>query len=105
MRATSRCRSGIGANPSNPDPLDLVKVDLVAGAVVEHGRLGRLVEGDGLGLFRGPAILPPLSATIQALETQVFSSSGPTPEISITGLECTLLHIATAYSGSSMRFN
>ncbi len=90
---------------SNPEPLDVVQVDPVAGAVVELGCLGRLVEGDGLGLFRGPAILPPLSATIQALENQVFSNSGPVPENSIIGLECTTPQVATAYSGSSIRFN
>jgi hypothetical protein len=37
--------------PSNPDPLDFVKVDLVAGAVIELGRLWRFVKRDGLGLF------------------------------------------------------
>ncbi len=54
---------------------DFVEVDLVAGAVVELGGLGRFVVGDGLGVLTGPAILPPLSATTQALETQVLSSS------------------------------
>ena len=38
---------------SNPDLLDLVEVDLVAGAVVELGGLGRFVVGDGLGVFAG----------------------------------------------------
>ena len=60
---------------SNRNLLDLVEVDLVAGTVVELGGLGAFVIGDGLGVFTGPAILPPLSATTQALETQVLSSS------------------------------
>jgi hypothetical protein len=40
---------------SNPDLLDLVEVDLVAGAVIELGRLGRLAVGDGLGVLDGAA--------------------------------------------------
>ncbi len=82
-----RGRIGCRASPLNPDPLDFVEVDGVAGAVVKLGRLGRLVEGDGLGLLRGPVILHPLSAAIQPLETRVISSSGPLPQISTTGLD------------------
>ena len=40
---------------SNPDLLDLVEVDLVRGAVVELGRLGRFVVGDLLGVLQGAA--------------------------------------------------
>ena len=39
----------------NPDPLDFIEVDLVAGAVIELGCLGAFVVGDPLGVLDGAA--------------------------------------------------
>ena len=46
---------GQQGHPSNPNPLDLVEVELVTGAVVDAGRLRRFVVGDGLDMLDGPA--------------------------------------------------
>jgi hypothetical protein len=67
-------------------PPHLVECDLVARPVIQLRRLRRLVAGHLLGFLRGPAILPPLPATIQALKTWVFISPGPV-EIPITRRE------------------
>jgi hypothetical protein len=40
-------------HPSKPDPLDLVEVDLVASAVVELARIGRIAAGDGPDMLHG----------------------------------------------------
>ena len=49
---------------SNPDLLDLVEVDLVAGAVVELGGLGRLVVGDLLGVLQSTVRQHPTQGAI-----------------------------------------
>src|SRR3954454_22832198 len=62
MRAKPGCSrpSGDGGRPTwepalNHNPLDFVEGNLVAGAVIELGGLGRLVGGNLLGLLDGAA--------------------------------------------------
>ena len=46
----------VGRPTSEPDPLDLVQCDAVAGAVVEPRGLGRLVSGDGACVLERTAV-------------------------------------------------
>src|SRR4051794_10945073 len=46
----------MGKTRSNHDPFDLIQRDLVTGPVVKLGCPRRLVSGNGLGIFDGPAV-------------------------------------------------
>jgi hypothetical protein len=78
---------------SNPDPLDFVEVDLVAGEIVELGGFRRFVDGDGLGLEQTatftqqsklakmcPLYLRPLMAATGTLAGGSSRTASPTTE-------------------------